>query len=208
MDKQRKTDRGLKVSAFICCLFCSLIWLSQAEAKKEVLRFDGSKMSADIDEVNLKDVFKRINAQKGFFFRGDSSVLDSKISIRFKNLSYQDGLKRILSHINHILLFDRNKEPSGVIIVGDGVSRKPISGKRSNRNIKRDATGSGRTVVSEVRNDEIEGLSAGSDLTPPSEIELASMVVDKDAQLPGGIVKVTPEELEGIKPTVEGGMTP
>ena len=208
MDKQGKMDRGLKVSAFICCLFCSLIWLSSAEAKKESVRFDGPKMSADIDEIYLKDVFKKINEQKGFWVKGDKSVLESKISIRFDNLSFQDGLKRILGRINHIMLFNGNREPSGVIIVGGSGSRKSIAGIRSNGKARRGATSSRRSVVSEDRDNDIEGMSTGSDLAPPSEIELASMVVDKDVQLPGGIVTVTPEELEGIKPTVEGGVTP
>jgi len=231
MDKKKEKNRGLKVSAFICCLFCGFIWISPAEAKKEAVRFDGPKMSVDIDEIYLKDVFKTINAQKGFWVKGDSSVLDSKISIRFDNLSYQDGLKRILGRINHILLFDGNKEPSGVIIVGGGGSRKSLAGKRSDTKVRRVATSSRRSVDQGDTGDAIDGPSPGSDLIRPTEIEIASMAVDSDVTLPGGpvevddqelenfkveksmtppggVVMVTPEELEGMKPTIEGGMTP
>ena len=231
MDKKREKNRGLKVFAFFCCLFCSLIWFSPAEAEKEAVRFVGPKMSADIDEIYLRDVFQSINAQKGFWVKGDSSVIDSKISIRFKNLSFQDGLKRILGHINHIMLFDGNREPSGVIIVGGGESRRSLAGKRSGTKVSRDATSRNRSVVQGNTSDEIEGLSPGIDLTPPSKTELSSLAMVRDVTIPGGpvevteqdldnfklemsltppggVVKTTPEELEGIKPTIDDGMTP
>lgn len=232
MNIKGEKNRGLIISILIYCLFGGLIWSPSVHAKTESIRFDGSKMSVDIDQLYLKDVFQTICAHKGFWVKGGSSVLESKISIRFQDLSFQDGLKRILGHNNHILLYDSKKELSGVIIVGDDRSQKSFAGKRSDGRSRNNVTERRRSGVKEVGSEhEITGPSPGSDVTPPSEIELASMVVNSEVTLPGGpitvaeqdlenfkveksitppggSVEVTPAEIEAIQPTIEDGVSP
>ena len=183
------------VPLLIAYLFSGLIGSFPVEAKTEAIRFDGPQMSVDIDEINLKDVFNRINEQKEFQVKGDPSLLNRKISVRFDNLSFQDGLQRILSNINHILLFDKNKEPSGVIIVGEGGSRNPKSNKFLNAN------GFSGTPNSEGPNIEIEPgneINETPDAFHLQEPEMAGTEIPTgpDGEIPGGAIEITPQEAE------------
>lgn len=192
--EMEKEKQNLIIFVCIAYLFCGLIWIAPVEAKKETIRFDGTKMSANIDEVFLKDVFKSISAQKDFRVKGDPALLNQKISISFENLSFQDGLKRILGQINHILLFDKNQEPSGVFIVSSGGSQNP-KGMRS-----LDTNFNGNTTESRESNDVIE---PGDEINEPpglplSEAERAGVETPEGpvGAIPGGPIEITPEEAE------------
>ena len=195
MSRTKEINRIVTVIVFI---FCSIICFSPAGANEMTIRFDGDKMSAEIEGVLLRDVFKKIKAQKKFNVRGDDSVLNDEVSVKFNDLSFEAGLKKILGHINHILFFNRNKEPSGVLIVGSGGSR--IS-------VKKGASRRGKKVKADRKKPFNPGSMAGgfkgptpaSEMPPPTEEELASMKIIKNAPTPGGPVKISEEEMENLK---------
>jgi hypothetical protein len=162
------------------------------------IRFDGDKMSAEIDGVLLRDVFKRIKSQKRFNVRGDDSVLNDAVSVKFNDLSFEDGLKKILGHINHILFFNRNKEPSGVLIVGSGGSHISVK-KGSARRGKKVEVNRKKSFNPEDMAGGPKGPTPVSDMLPPTEEELASMKIIKNAPTPGGPVKISEEEMENLK---------
>ncbi len=179
-------------------IFCSFICFSPAAAKEMTIRFDGDKMSAEIDGVLLRDVFKGIKAQKRFNVKGDDSVLNDEVSVKFNNLSFENGLKKILGHINHILFFNRNKEPSGVLIVGGGGSRISVK-KGSARRGKKVEVNRKQSFNPEDMAGGFKGPTPVSDMLPPTEEELASMKIIKNAPTPGGPVKMSEEEMEDLK---------
>lgn len=201
MNKTKEMNRIFKVFAFIFCIFCSFTYFSPAGAKdKDVtIRFDGSKMSADIEGVLLKDVFEKIKAQRKFSVRGDDSVLNSKVSVSFTNLAFQDGLKKILVHINHILFFNKNKEPSGVFIVGSGGSRISTRKARSDKKRTKAAPNDIKYGMPIAPGNTLNDPTPASGMTPPTEEELANMKVIHDAPTPGGPVEVSEQEMENLK---------
>jgi hypothetical protein len=113
-------------------LLCAFFWTTPAAAKKNDVRLDDSKISAEIEDAHLKDVLNKINEQKRFSVKGDPDLLDRKISVSFSDLSLRDGLKRILGPINYVLLFDDSQQPSGVILLdADGPGERRQSSEIS-----------------------------------------------------------------------------
>jgi len=75
-------------------------------------------MSAELQGVSLRLVLEKLEREKGIWFKGDESVLEEEVSIRFKDLPLYEGLRRILSHINHVLVFDGDNGLVGLFILG------------------------------------------------------------------------------------------
>ena len=199
MNKTKEMNRIFKVFLFVFCIFCSSIYFSPAGAENVTIRFDERKMSADIDEAILKDIFEKIEAQREFSVKGDKSVLNSEVSISFVNLSFEDGLKKILGKINYILVFDKNKEPTGVIIVDSGGAQMSVGKATPDKEKTEAASTDEKDIKPKNTGKKSHGPTPASDMTPPTEEEMAGMEVIKDAPTPGGPVKVSEEEMENFK---------
>lgn len=198
MNKLKYINRIFKVFTFTSCVFCSCIYFSPSWAKDITIHFDGRKMSADIEGVFLGEVFEKILAQRKFSVRGDKSILYSEISVKFADLSFQDGLKKILGQINYILLFDKNKEPSGVILVDSGSFVSTTKASSEKKEVE-GASGGKKYLEPADTDTPLPGPTPVSDLTPPTKEELTAMEVIKDAPTPGGPVEVSEQELENFK---------
>jgi hypothetical protein len=199
MNKTKKMNQIFKVFVFLFWFFCSSIYFTPAGAENITIRFDERKMSVDIDGAILNDIFETIAAQREFSVKGDKSILNSEVSISFTDLSFEDGLKKILGKINYILVFDKNKEPSGVIIV-DGGGAQMSAGKATPEKEKTEvASTDEKDIKPKNTGKKSHGPTPISDMTPPTEEEMASMEVIKDAPTPGGPVKVSEEEMENLK---------
>ena len=95
--------------------------LIQAQVKRVELNFNQQTLSAKIKEAPLSEVIVTIEKKGIWFklwFKGKEPVLNEKVSVRFKGLPIKKGLERILSTLNHCLVFDRNGVLSGVILLG------------------------------------------------------------------------------------------
>ena len=84
--------------------------------------FRKEAISAKIRDARLRSVIDRIREEKGVWFKlwlkGKESILDERLSVQFKDLPFKDGLERILSRLNHCLVFDQNGNPLGVVLFG------------------------------------------------------------------------------------------
>lgn len=78
------------------------------------------RMSVDLKEASLVSVAKDIEKQSGITFKGDDSLLEEKVSVSFKDLPLEQGIKRILATLNYSFLFDSQGEISQVMIVSEG----------------------------------------------------------------------------------------
>jgi hypothetical protein len=109
--------------------FLCLMYLSSAfsDTRKMHLNFVGHTLSANLDEVSLGVLLENLKREKGIWFRGDESLLEEKVSVRFRDLSLQNGLRRILSGINHVLVFDRDEGLVGVFILSKKHSHRSPS---------------------------------------------------------------------------------
>ncbi|MBL7174894.1 MAG: hypothetical protein ISS66_03610 [Desulfobacteraceae bacterium] len=117
-----------------------------AEAEKIELVFKNQTLSAKVREASLSSVIEKIKGKKGVWFKvwaKGKKFLFEKFSVQFKGLSVQDGMRRILSGINHSMIFDKNGELLGVILLGkpdrkwSRYRRRPVVPRRSSRRYRR-----------------------------------------------------------------------
>ena len=223
----RKTVGNLNLSmlTFIGCLLCGLIRVFAAEAATDAIRIDGSKISVNIEDMGLKEVFEAINKQRKFRVQGDSDLLDRKISIRFQNLTFQEGLRRILNQANYVLMFDGKYQPSGVILMDGGKpmdardaggtvalpdlpepADEEIGGMENMENPIGEAEGLFENPDLPITNDQPDiALPPGDDTPLPSgpveisEQEAVKFMIEENVAPPGGPVAPTPEELDLMK---------
>lgn len=83
------------------------------------LKFTGQIMSAEVQGVPLRVILEKIEREKGIWFKGDESVLERSVSIRFTDLPLDIGLRRILSGVNHVLFFDQDRGLVGLFVLGE-----------------------------------------------------------------------------------------
>lgn len=82
------------------------------------LQFRGQIMSAELQAVPLRLILEKLQREKGIWFKGDESVLEKPVSIWFKDLPLQEGLRRILSGFDHVLLFEEDRGLVGLFLLG------------------------------------------------------------------------------------------
>jgi len=131
-----KTIKTLTVFFLTCTFFFSIISAVPAREKIVDLTIKGETLSAKLKEIPLKDILEKLEREIGIWFKGDESVFAEMVSVQFKDLSLEDGLKRILAFKNYSLLFDRDIGVVGVIVLGKSgkttyaseVSKKRIAG--------------------------------------------------------------------------------
>jgi len=100
------------------------------------LDFGNRTLSANITEAPLRAVIREIKKEKErIWFRiwlKESKVsLYEKVSVQFKDLPIRDGLKRILSTMNHSLIFDNHGNLLGVFLLGKPPRTRGTSRRRA-----------------------------------------------------------------------------
>jgi hypothetical protein len=198
MNKTKAKKQIATVSALLFCVFSPALCTSPASAREAAIRFDGRKMSADIEKVPLREVLEEVKRQKKFVVKGDPSILELEVTASFSDLSFQEGLKKILGRINYLLLFGKNNEPCGVIVVDRGTAMPPAPAGRGG-STSATARDIAKPVAPEGAGSVDEGPSPASGMTPPTPEELKSMEVVKNVPTPGGPVEVTEEEMENFE---------
>ena len=131
-----KIIKTLTVFFLTCTFFFSIISTVPAREKIVDLTIKGKTLSAKLKEIPLKDILEKLEREIGIWFKGDESVFAEMISVQFKDLSLEDGLRRILAFKNYSLLFDSDIGVVGVIVLGKSgkttyaseVSKKRIAG--------------------------------------------------------------------------------
>jgi hypothetical protein len=122
----RKTTTIFTLS-WVFIFFCLSSSSSAFPGTGEIdLEFRGQIMSAELQGVPLRLILEKLRREKGIWFKGDESVLEETVSIRFENLPLEEGLRRILSGISHVLLFDQEKRPVGLVVFGKKESRGAV----------------------------------------------------------------------------------
>ena len=60
------------------------------------LTLEGDAISANLKEIPLRDILAKLEGEKRIWCIGGEAVLSERISVQFKELSLEDGMKRIL----------------------------------------------------------------------------------------------------------------
>jgi hypothetical protein len=113
-----------KLILALCVSFFALLFLrgvASAQETRLYLAFAQGRLTANIKNTPLKAVLDRIKEQRSIYFdKGfmrDPSLLDNDVSVKFTNLPIQTGLERILSGLNHSLIF-KGDTVEGVMLLG------------------------------------------------------------------------------------------
>ena len=192
-----KTLMGLITGVFLfVCLFCA----SPASSLPADLSFNGSLFSADLKDVSLREVLKRLKDERGIDWEGDPAALEEKITVRFSDLSLHQGMRRVLSGMNYSLVFDADKRLIDVVIIGKmsstgAVTRDgPLFKRRSLPRRERHAENTTDDAFKVIRN-----ISPPGGEAKPSKEVLKNFEVKRNLPPPGGPVKATAEQMESFK---------
>ncbi len=96
------------------------------------------KISAYLENAPLDRVIEKIKQEKRIWIKGQGYLEGRKISVEFKALPFEKGLKRLLSTVNHAIVFNPDGSVSGVIIVKTEDSkwtRSPASARQPRRRL-------------------------------------------------------------------------
>jgi len=195
----------------------------QAVKKDIDLKLKNELLSANLDRVPLKEIIKRLEMEKGIWFKGSESLFEEKVTVQFKNVTLDNGLKRILSSMSYSLIFNHNRQLEGVIIIAknrhhpgvleEGAISKETSGSSTSKKEKTGDKGPFKVIrnspppgnQSKATTKEVEGFKVIRNTTPPggpikpSQEELDHFKVIKNSPPPGGPVQATEKELESFK---------
>lgn len=161
------------------------------------LEFEGQVFSACLQRAPLRLILEKLEREKGIWFKEVDSLLDEEITIQFTALSLEDGVKRILSSMNYSLVFNRDGELNGVVILGKGLPGVATSEGRDVR-----AENSVSSAPPKDRGSAVGSFETVRDGQPPggpvliADKDLESFQVVRSVPQPGGPVEVTAEELE------------
>ena len=174
-----------------------------AQAATIDLIFQGNVLSANLKEAHLKDILERFKKEKGISWKGSPSLLEEKITVRFIDLSLNEGLKRILGSMNHSLIFDEHERLASVIIIGSKTNGKVTSKSRMVAQNKRTQ----RSQAKEIEKSSMSGHRppiVSADIKPPRlspedvAEKMENLKVRKNCPTPGGLPKVSKEDLENL----------
>ncbi len=151
------------------------------------LKFSGNKFTTDISDTPLKTVLNKIKDKKGVAFKGDDEILNGKISVRFNDFSFQDGLKRILRDVDYSFIYNKDGDIVEIVVVGKGMDAGRSSTTRSRS--KKGPSSSVPEGLRITRNVTIPGYK--EELTPE---ERKALTVRKNVSPPPGFGEPLSEE--------------
>jgi hypothetical protein len=114
-----------------------IIDTDEERSHQELLLIQHGTISANLEGVPLGEILRQLRDQSTIWYRGNEPLLEQKVSVRFKDLPLEDGVKRILAPFNYSLMFDANGGLSGMILLGrshtdrDMAIQTTVTSKRS-----------------------------------------------------------------------------
>jgi hypothetical protein len=159
------------------------------------LQLKGQTLSAQLNKTSLRAILEKLRKEKGIWFKCKETLLEEKISVRFKNLSLEEGLNRIFSFMDYSLIFDRNNQLEGILIIG---KKSPGSTELKGKAVRNKMPASSKTSR-QYGNDN----SSGNNLTSKGSVKgdqrgSGNFRVGNNSPLPGGDVNENAKKLENF----------
>ena len=198
----------------VVLFFFSIFTPSPAQSASIELTFKGDVLSANLKGVCLEEILEKLEREKGISWKGASSLLEEEITVRFKDLSLDEGVKRILRSMNHYLIFDADERLASVTIIGVKTGGQVISKGRIvtqkkrtkiNRTSKAEETSEayGGHVALTKKNQEgfkvIRNATLPGSSSEPDAEEMDNFKVAKNLPPPRGLTQVSQEVLDSFK---------
>ena len=192
--------RTLIIILTLGSVFFGLFSASTTRGAHIDLTFQGDVLSANLKEIPLRDILEKLEAEKGVSWTGNSSIGEKKITRRFKDLSLEDGMKRILASMDYCLIFDSNERLASVIIIGEKIRGKVMPNTRivaQNKRTQQTHTAktnktrevsNGPPAVNKKDHDGfrvIRNIPSTIDVSEPTAEEVESLKVRKNLPPPG-----------------------
>jgi hypothetical protein len=116
----------------LVAFFCLVPFSPASSDKGRIdLKVNGDTISVELREVPLKEILDMLEREQGIWFRGRESVLEEKVSVWFTDLPLEEGLRRILSDINHILIYYQDGRLEGLLVFGKKTPARPVAPRRA-----------------------------------------------------------------------------
>ena len=138
-----KILRYLGIVGLIFTLNSASSGFAEISSDDEKLMIKNNIVSATLENIPLGKILQQIEEQSNVWFKADKPLLNEKVSVQFKDLSLEEGLKRILISFNYSLIFDTKRNLAGLIILGkskpgrDIVRGRIISAKKESSALKK-----------------------------------------------------------------------
>jgi hypothetical protein len=181
----------------MCSLALSVSLPASAAGWDIDLTIEGEVLSARLRGVPLKAVLETLERERGIWFKGNSLLLDERITVQFTDLPLEEGLNRILAPMNYSLVFDRNGRLVGVIVVARGTENRPASETRAGEEQRipsspaaNEKASHNRPVTKSGNNNPQGGYIKGI------KEDREDFTVIRNCPPPGGPVEVTPGDRE------------
>lgn len=97
------------------------------------LDFRNNALSAHIEDAPLPAVIAEIKEEQNIWVKGMQRLPQREYSVEFENIPLTEGLERILSPINHCLVFDSDGALEGIVILSSPSASTRVSKKKSIR---------------------------------------------------------------------------
>ena len=101
--------------SFLICLLS--IETHYAIAEPFDLRFESHAISANLRQIPLSEILKKISLNRDFWYTGDSFSLNKEVTVYFQDLPLENALKRILAKTNYSLISNAGGYVIGAIIL-------------------------------------------------------------------------------------------
>ncbi len=81
------------------------------------VKYDGKRLSVQADGVALGQLLSEVEKQTGVRFSYDDFLAETVVYANFENNTLADGIKRILSQLNHAIVYDGSGDIRTVLVV-------------------------------------------------------------------------------------------
>ena len=201
------------------------IFIATFAMAADLIQKDGDgRFQAELQNVPLSDIAKFMQTTLGVKFKGEEEILQSPVTVSFKDIDMEGMLKKILARNNYVFAYDSQGIVTEVRLLPGG-SQKIVTGAMTKPGIQLgneftggSQTGSAQTAGSvgakqQPGNDMEDFTQTVDEITsfkvdpnaPPDEVtsfkvdpnhkdEITTFKVEKDATPPGGEIREGTEE--------------
>jgi hypothetical protein len=120
----------LVISRVLPCMAETGVDSSGRTTDKIEIVIENRKISVELTNKPLGLILRQLEEKGNIWSKGGERILKEKVSVSFKGLSLEEGLKRILSRVNYSLVFDKGGALTGMIIAGRSkTDQSPYGGR-------------------------------------------------------------------------------
>lgn len=147
------------------------------------------QFSMQIQDKTLAEVFQDLTQMSGRTIVFDKEWTDQSINIRFVNLTLEMAIAKILTNLNHVVIFEQDNiqvKIYGVVTPDKGSYQAPAAAQHPNETAtEHEIRPSARPLpISTRQNDEMEEESASEEATDPETAEAEDTENTNEEKIP------------------------